>query len=641
MSSGRTGPLPETIGPYIIREKLGAGGMATVYRAYHPAQQVECALKVVSLVQANEAIAQKRFVREVRTLLSLHHPHILPVFDFGRDGDVLYLAMTLLDGQSLDDLLTDRPLPFAQAAQIIRQIASALDYAHARGIIHRDIKPSNILFDAGGKPYLADFGVAYVDDATTRLTVSGGFIGTAAYASPEQCRGEPLDRPSDVYSLGVVVYRMLTGRPLFRANSALALIKMHISAPPPNPIKYNADLPVALYGVLAKSLAKLPDQRYPSALKFSDALNAALRLPITPAVSDEDAWLYDDGEQPADDAQGPAPDPDAAIPMPPPVNPFAAPGAPSEAAAPFPAADHDQPPPPADDDVPAVDDEVDELDALLADEPVPAEDEDPADFDDLDELLAEDPLADPFAAPAAAAAPPPADSAPDALPPIRPLESAPTAPRSSRARRAWAAWDRQTWAVYGTIGVSLVALVVMAAVLIARLRQDAGPTLDATHTSAPLGVAVDYPADWLALDGDTPVRRAPQSATVVLASYPVPAGGPYTGAALVIMVQALDPAALYTVPDICQKEVRYGPLRTLACMRRNDYITPAFERLETDHYTGAWVAGDVTMGPSSWPMVLLPGRDGQWLGVLVAHWDGYDDAEATLRAIARTVRPAG
>ena len=236
--SPQAGPPRERFGPYIIQEKIGAGGMATVYRARHVNSQNQIALKVLSIHMTGQEDMRRRFEREARTLIQFNHPHILPVFDFGEDRGTPYIALKLLSGRDLSDLLKNAPLPIAQIGRLTRQIASALDYAHARGIVHRDIKPANILLDDQNNPYLADFGVAYLTepDLGTRLTQAGSFIGTVAYASPEQCRGEPLDRPSDVYALAVMVFQMATGRLPFEALSPLAVIKLHLHESPPNPL---------------------------------------------------------------------------------------------------------------------------------------------------------------------------------------------------------------------------------------------------------------------------------------------------------------------------------------------------------------------------------------------------------------------
>lgn len=276
MSPFPTGPLPRPIGPYLVTEKIGAGGMANVYRARHTETGAEVAIKVLALHLEQQPAARARFEHEAALLLGLHHAHILPVYDFGADGDIPYLVMQLLGGRSLKDELHGVPLDPAQTAIWIRQLAGALDYAHARGVIHRDVKPANVLLDGEGAPFLADFGVATVIDAAQQAP--GEFVGTAAYAAPEQCRGEPAVRASDQYALAVVAYEMLTGQRPFGGPTALAVIAQHIGDAPPDPLALNPALPRAVRPVLARALAKSPAARYPSTRAFSRALDAALDL---------------------------------------------------------------------------------------------------------------------------------------------------------------------------------------------------------------------------------------------------------------------------------------------------------------------------------------------------------------------------
>lgn len=271
-----TGPLPRPIGPYLVTEKIGAGGMANVYRARHTKTGAEVAIKVLALHLEQQPAARARFEHEAALLLGLRHPHILPVCDFGEDGDIPYLVMRLLAGRSLKDELQAAPLDPAQSATWVRQLSSALDYAHAREIIHCDVKPANVLLDSDGAPFLADFGVATVIDAAQET--QGTFVGTAAYAAPEQCRGEPAVRASDQYALAVVAYEMLTGRRPFSGPTALAVMAQHIGDAPPDPLAINPALPRGVRQVLTRALAKQAAARYPSALEFSAALDRALGL---------------------------------------------------------------------------------------------------------------------------------------------------------------------------------------------------------------------------------------------------------------------------------------------------------------------------------------------------------------------------
>ncbi len=235
------------------------------------------AIKILPFhLAANEGLRQ-RFEREARTASRLQHPNILPVYDFGEDNGAPYIVMQLVEGGTLDTYIKQAKLPEITIVRVIAQVAGALDYAHSQGVIHRDIKPDNILFDTKGRAYLSDFGVARLSEGTTNLTGTGSFIGTAAYASPEQCRGEPLSPASDIYSLGVVLYEMLTGVQPFQGATALAIMHQHISEPIPNPLKERPTLPIEINDVLRKAMAKLPAVRYQTATAMSEALTHALR----------------------------------------------------------------------------------------------------------------------------------------------------------------------------------------------------------------------------------------------------------------------------------------------------------------------------------------------------------------------------
>lgn len=269
-----TGPLPRPIGPYLVISKIGAGGMANVYHARHAQTGDEVALKVLALHLEQQPEARARFREEAALVQSLRHPHILPVYDYGEDGDIPYLVMRLLGGRSLRDLLAGAPLAMADAARYVRQLAGALAAAHACGIVHRDVKPANVLLDDEGAPYLADFGIAAVLGEAT----PGEFIGTATYASPEQCMGEPVGPASDQYALGVIAFELLTGRRPFEGPTALSVLSQHLTAAPPDPRAFNRALPDATRAVFETVLAKQPAQRYTDALAFSAALDRALGI---------------------------------------------------------------------------------------------------------------------------------------------------------------------------------------------------------------------------------------------------------------------------------------------------------------------------------------------------------------------------
>ncbi len=270
--------IGRSVGHYTLLERLSAGSMSSVYRARErDGQHRSVAIKILPVHLAADETVHERFLREARMASRLKHPHILPVYDFGEDDDVPYIAMKLVDGGTLADRIAKGPLPLLMIVRILAQVGDALDYAHTQGVIHRDIKPQNILFDTQGNAYLGDFGIARVTAGTETLTGNGAFIGTAAYASPEQCRGEEITPTSDIYSLGVVLYEMLTGTLPFAGATPLALMHQHINEPIPNPLKQRPDLPISVTEVLRKALTKLPAVRYQTASAMSSAFNTVMR----------------------------------------------------------------------------------------------------------------------------------------------------------------------------------------------------------------------------------------------------------------------------------------------------------------------------------------------------------------------------
>src|SRR5260221_644915 len=204
--------IGQRLGHYEILALLGRGGMATVYRARQLNIEREVAIKVMKpdLAEAEDFI--ERFRREARTIASLSQPHILKLFDYGQHDELIYLVMELLMGGSLARLISKGPLPLESVSLILEQVASALDYAHKRGIIHRDMKPQNGLLDTQGNAFLTDFGISKLLSQTTSLTQSGVAMGTPAYMSPEQWQGQVLDARSDIYALGIVLFEMLSGK---------------------------------------------------------------------------------------------------------------------------------------------------------------------------------------------------------------------------------------------------------------------------------------------------------------------------------------------------------------------------------------------------------------------------------------------
>ncbi len=260
-------PLVIEIPGYKILRQLGRGGMATVYLAMQESVQREVALKVMSPSLLADPDFGERFLREARIAAKLHHRNVVGVHDVGRAGEYHYIAMEYLGGGAV--LAKDgTPRPVGFALRVTREIATALNYAHAKGFVHRDVKPDNILLREDGSAALTDFGIARASDSATHMTRTGTVIGTPHYMSPEQARGRPLDGRADLYSLGIVLYELLTGRVPFHADDSLAVGIMHITQPIPI-------LPERLYAlqpVLNRLLAKQPDDRFQDGAAVADAI---------------------------------------------------------------------------------------------------------------------------------------------------------------------------------------------------------------------------------------------------------------------------------------------------------------------------------------------------------------------------------
>src|SRR5258708_18255439 len=231
------------MGPYRLEVMLGKGGMATVYRAYQASVKRYVAIKVMSPEIASQPGFKERFDREAEVIASLEHPHIVPVIDYGTEEGTNYLVMRYIEGGSLEDRMRKTPLTLQEAAHFLDQIASALSYAHKRGVIHRDLKPNNVLLDSGENAYLTDFGIARLAQSQTRLTATGSVMGTPAYMSPEQGMGSPVDARSDLYTLGVVLYEMVLNRLPFSADTPAAMIFQHVYEKPKDPPPIRPHLP--------------------------------------------------------------------------------------------------------------------------------------------------------------------------------------------------------------------------------------------------------------------------------------------------------------------------------------------------------------------------------------------------------------
>jgi len=269
---------------YRLEERIGEGGMATVFRAYDGRLGRYVALKILAPALASDDTFRQRFVRESRAAAAVDEPHIIPVFEAGESGDVLFIAMRYVRGGDVRSLIRGSgPLPALRAADIVAQAASALDAAHERGLVHRDVKPANMLLESSGAGaggadhvYLSDFGLSKGALAATDLTDRGQFLGTLDYASPEQIEARPLDGRCDQYALACSAFEMLYGEPPFRRDEGVSVMYAHLSEEPPLVRSRRPELPAAVDDVLATGMAKQPSNRYGSCGEFAAALRRAL-----------------------------------------------------------------------------------------------------------------------------------------------------------------------------------------------------------------------------------------------------------------------------------------------------------------------------------------------------------------------------
>jgi tetratricopeptide (TPR) repeat protein len=278
----------ETIGPYRVLEQLGSGGMATVFKAYHAALDRYIAIKILHpAFKANPQFFE-RFQREARIVAGLEHPHIIPVYDFNEHHGEPYLVMRYVEGDTLKARMTGDPMPAVEVLHLVRPVCRALAYAHGKGVLHRDIKPSNVMVAQDGSIFLTDFGLARMVQAGESTLSQDMMVGTPQYISPEQAQGiSQLDGRTDIYSLGVVLFEMLTGRVPFTADTPFATVHDHIYTPLPLPSTINPEIDPAVERVLLKALSKEPADRFPAAEALLDALESTLSAQIvapTPAV---------------------------------------------------------------------------------------------------------------------------------------------------------------------------------------------------------------------------------------------------------------------------------------------------------------------------------------------------------------------
>jgi hypothetical protein len=403
-------------------------------------------------------------------------------------------------------------------------------------------------------------------------------------------------------------------------------MKMHLRDAPPNPLAYNRQLPVGLYVVLVRALAKLPENRYPSAMKFSEAIDAALGLPVQPDVSGDDDWLYDDirpvspdgpaawtivtGQAPA---AAPAPDIPALI------DPFA-----FDASADYdgpidPFADLEIEPVVAGFSDPAFDDQFD-LDPLFDSVDLVEDFSDEADLQPVD----------PFPPPALVLGPMGGSAA--ASPVIRPLGAEPPTREPARTTP-----DRLNALL---IGIAAALLTGAVALLVYALTRDTAEPMTTPFHSDLLGIGFDYPGMWYAVAGDLVVLSPTPVPTVLLSDRAVVPGSDYTYAHIVIAVQDIDPVEVYSVPPGCSGQIVDGPAPTFACMATRRFITPVHQPFDTPRYAGGvHLPGTLPPTRASMPAVLLPTGRAQWLALVIVHWDGTDGAQDRLWRIARSVHP--
>ena len=271
------------LGGYRLEEQVGAGGMAVVFRARDERLDRLVALKIMTPAMGSDDMFRQRFIRESRAAAAVDDPHIIPVYEAGEAGQVLFIAMRFVQGGDVRSLLRrEGPLPPDRVASIFSPVASALDAAHAVGLVHRDVKPANILLDRRpGRPehvYLSDFGLSKSAEVSLGLTAAGQFLGTPDYTAPEQIEGLPVDGRTDQYALACAVFELLTGQAPFHRPETFAAIWAHLHKPPPSLTERRSELSPAVDPVMAKALAKAQVDRYPTCSEFADALRDALGL---------------------------------------------------------------------------------------------------------------------------------------------------------------------------------------------------------------------------------------------------------------------------------------------------------------------------------------------------------------------------
>ncbi len=272
------------LGPYRIERVIGRGGMGVVYLATHAGLQRRVALKLLAPDYADDEAFRARFLRESRMAAAIDHPNIIPIYDAGDVDGTYFLAMRYVEGTDLETLIRPGPLAPRTAVGILVQIASALDAAHEAGLVHRDVKPANVLLASGkgvdraDHAYLTDFGLTKHRGSETGLTQGGAFLGTLDYIAPEQVEGKPVDGRADQYALACLAFHGLSGRVPFARDTDIAIAMAHLRDAPPSLVELRPELPGAVDAVVARGMAKRPDDRYPDCRAFVDDLRAALGI---------------------------------------------------------------------------------------------------------------------------------------------------------------------------------------------------------------------------------------------------------------------------------------------------------------------------------------------------------------------------
>ena len=289
--------IGQTLDQYRLVEQVGQGGMATVYRAVDARTLQELAVKVLSPTIGSEKRFVRRFRREAGLVSRLNHPNIVPVIGYGESHGYVYLAMPFIAGDTLQDRMTRKRLNEAETVRWIVQVGAALEFAHRKGIIHRDVKPSNILIDAGGNALLTDFGLARVIEGSSTLTGSL-LMGTPAYVSPEQARGDRIDARADQYSVGVILYQIATGSLPFEGETPMVTALKHIQEAVPLPRYANPEITPEIEAVILKTLAKDPARRFASMQDLTQAYQLAAKGKLPPGVALPSALTTQLGEVP-------------------------------------------------------------------------------------------------------------------------------------------------------------------------------------------------------------------------------------------------------------------------------------------------------------------------------------------------------